>query len=149
MIYGSQVGQPAHPYQAQKFDMGDQALRTANENLLRELSASNCTVFAFDTRESAKVPALFDYDERMFAYRQRSISAFRDLGVFQSANAPYRDDKVTGLDSLKRLSEMTGGKYFSNINFYERNLAQVQNLTGSCYVLGYASGAEWTAATMR
>ena len=143
MIYGNQVGQPAQPYQAQKFDMGDQALRTANENLLRELSASNCTVFAFDTRESAKVPALFDHDERMFAYRQRNISTFRDLGVFQSANAPYRDDKVTGLDSLRRWSEITGGKYFSNINFYERNLAQVQNLTGACYVLGYAIGAEW------
>jgi len=143
MIYGHQVGMPAQPQQAQKFDMGDHVLRTANENLLRELSSSNCTVYAFDTRESAKVPALFDYDERMFAYRPRNISTFRDLGVFQSANSPFRDDKTTGLDSLKRLSDITGGKYYSNINFYERNLAQVQNLTGACYVLGYAIGTEW------
>lgn len=142
MIYGHQVGMPAQPNQAQKFETGDQALRTANESLLRELSTSNCTVYAFDTRASAKVPALFDHDERMFAYRPRNISNFRDLGVFQSANAPYRDEKVTGLDSLKRLCDITGGKYYSNINFYERNLAQVQDLTGSYYVLGYPIGAE-------
>ena len=142
MIYGHHVGMPAQPMQAQKFDTGDPALRKANENLLRELSTSNCTVYAFDTRGSAKVPALFDYDERMFAYRPRNISTFRDLGVFQSGNAPYRDDKVTGLDSLKRLCDITGGKYFSNINLYEKNLAQVQNLTGSYYVLGYTISAE-------
>jgi VWFA-related protein len=141
MIYGNQVGSPAQARQAQKFDMGDHVLRTANENMLKEFGASNCAVYAFDTRESAKVPSLFDYEERTFATNIRNI--FSDLGAFQSVTEQFRDDKTTGLDSLKRLSDITGGKYFGNINLYERNLAQVQNLTGAYYILGYAIGAEW------
>ncbi len=141
MIYVNQVGMPAQPRGAHKFDTGDYVLRTANENLLKEFSASNCTVYAFDTRESAKVPALFDYDERTLGSYSRNV--FSDLGVFQSTNDIFRDERTTGLDTLKRLSDITGGKYYGNINMYEKNLAQVQNLTGAYYVLGYAIGAEW------
>jgi VWFA-related protein len=141
MIYGNQVGNPAKPLQAAKFDPGDYVLRTANEAMLKELSNANCVVYSFDTRESAKVPSLFAYDEITMATGYRDI--FSDQGVFQATNSPFKDDKVTGLDSLKRLSDITGGKYYSNINMYARNLDQVQNLTGTYYVLGYYIGEQW------
>jgi VWFA-related protein len=141
MIYGNQVGSPNLPRQASKFDTGDYVLRTANENMLKELSASNCVIYTFDTRESAKVPSLFAYDEITLASGMRDI--FSDQGVFQSTNSVFRDDKTTGLDALKRLSDITGGKYYSNINMYDKNLAQVQSLTGAYYVLGYSIGAQW------
>ncbi len=35
------------------------------------------------------------------------------------------------------LTDRTGGKYYSNINRYEKNFDQVQNITGTYYVLGY------------
>jgi hypothetical protein len=48
-----------------------------------------------------------------------------------------KDEKITGLYSITRLSKVTGGKYFSNISDYEKNLDQVQTMTGTYYVLGY------------
>ncbi len=50
---------------------------------------------------------------------------------------PFADDKVTGIDTLRSLSKRTGGKYYSNIGSYEKNLAAVGDLTGAFYVLGY------------
>jgi VWFA-related protein len=141
MIYGNQVGSPNFPLQASKFDAGDYVLRSANENMLKELGASNCVVYAFDTRESAKVPSLFGYDDLTLSSGIRDI--FSDMGVFQSTNSVFRDERTTGLDALKRLSDVTGGKYYSNINMYDRNLAQVQARTGAYYVLGYSIGAPW------
>jgi VWFA-related protein len=141
MIYGNQVGNPNFPLQASKFDAGDYVLRSANENLLKELAASNCVVYAFDTRESAKVPSLFAYDDITMSTGIRDI--FSDMGVFQSTNSVFRDERTTGLDALKRMSDVTGGKYYSNINMYERNLSQVQARTGAYYVLGYSISAPW------
>jgi VWFA-related protein len=141
IIYGNQVGTPNFPLQASKFDAGDRVLRSANENMLKELGASNCVVYAFDTRESAKVPSLFGYDDLTLSSGIRDV--FSDMGVFQSTNSVFRDERTTGLDALKRLSDVTGGKYYSNINMYDRNLAQVQARTGAYYVLGYSIGAPW------
>jgi VWFA-related protein len=141
LIYGHQSGNPTNLGSRYRFDAGDPVLRHLHEELFKELSASNCAFYIFDTRESTKVPSLFDYDERTL------YSGFRDIfgsqGVFQDSTNMYRDDKTTGLDSLKRLADRTGGKFFSNINMYERNLDQVQDLTGAYYVLGYSIGEQW------
>jgi hypothetical protein len=55
----------------------------------------------------------------------------------------FKDDKASGLNSLKRITDLTGGKYYSNINMYEKNLDQVQAMTGTYYVLGYAINERW------
>jgi len=141
MIYGSQSGTPQDYYSfsqgapRNKFDPGDFVLRTQNEEMLKELSAANCTIFSFDTREAAMVPSLFAYDEQTFGTGGRDI--FTKGGASQAPVNVLKDDKATGHYSITRLSKVTGGKYFSNIGEYEKNLDQVQTMTGTYYVLGY------------
>jgi VWFA-related protein len=125
MIYG---------YQALgAFDVGDMRLRPLYEDMLKEFSACNCAFYVFDTRQSARVPSQFA--------GEGSIGVFTSGGVFHGGM--FRDDRTTGLDSLKRLSNRTGGKFFSNINMYEKNLAQVETITRAYYVLGYPVSEQW------
>lgn len=140
LIYGSQAGNTDGLGARSKFDPGDRTLRTKNEAMYREFSASGCTFYAFDTRESAKAADLFAYDAYTFETGNRGL--FAANGVFQDSTDVLRDDKTTGLNSLKRLTDITGGRYFSNINMYAKNLDQVQELTGNYYVLGYAIGEQ-------
>jgi VWFA-related protein len=152
LIYGNQAGNPQDDglktdatgailpstdptLNRAKFDAGDYVLRTLNEALLKEITAANCTVFAFDTREAALVPSLFTYDEQTFEERNRDL--FYDQGIHQTATDQMKDNKITGQYSLRRLSVTSGGKYYSNIEKYKENLDQVQDMTGSYYVLGY------------
>ncbi len=114
------------------FDVGDPVLRAKNEAMLREFSASGCTIYSFDTREAAKGADLFAYDEMTFGgYRGLEGSVFSDsTGIF-------RDEQFTGRNSLQRMSQVTGGEYFGNIDFHDKSFAKVENQTGSFYVLGY------------
>ncbi len=141
LIYGSQSGNPAQRRDVGAFDTGDMSLRPLNEEMYKEFSTANCAFYTFDTRESAKVPSLFAYDEQTFESGHRDILSAQ--GVFQTTTDPFRDDRTTGLDALKRLSDRTAGKFFSNINMYEKNLSQVQELTGAYYVLGYSISEQW------
>lgn len=142
MIYGSQAGNPADMAGRARFDASDRVLRTANEAMYKEFAASNCVVYAFDTRESAMVTDLFAYDRITMEGGGRGAGRgmFSAQGVFQDATSVFQDDKTTGGNTLRRLTDQTGGKYFSNINMYEKNLDQVQSLTGTYYVLGYSTG---------
>jgi VWFA-related protein len=119
---------------------GDQVLREQNETMYKEFGAAGCAFYAFDTRESAKETALFAYDEQTFAMGSRALTtAVEPFSIFQ-------DDKATGLNSLKRFTDQTGGRYYSNINMYERNLAHVQDATAAYYVLGYPINEAWDGA---
>ena len=140
LIYGNQAGNPADLAGRSKFDPSDRVLRTQNEEMYREFAAASCIFYAFDTRESAMVVDLFAYDALTFGSGGRGPGrgTFRVQGMFQDSTNVFRDDKITGLNSLKGLTASTGGKYYSNINMYEKNLDQVQALTGTYYVLGYA-----------
>lgn len=72
-----------------------------------------------------------------------------------SANAPvFTVNTTTGVGakvaagafpegSLEQMSQMTGGKYFNDVNYYARNAEELHNLTGNYYVLGYRLGAAW------
>lgn len=53
------------------------------------------------------------------------------------------DSRVTGVFTLQKISSATGGKYFGNVNNYERHLEKIQNLTGCFYVLGYYIDEKW------
>jgi len=143
LIHGSQAGNPADLLGRSKFDPGDRVLRTQNEEMYREFAAASCVFYTFDTRESATVIDLFAYDEMTLGSGSRQgggRGTFTAQGMFQDSTNVFRDDKTTGLNSLKGLTDSTGGRYYSNINLYERNLDQVQALTGTYYVLGYAVG---------
>jgi len=48
-----------------------------------------------------------------------------------------------GVFSLQTIASSTGGKYFGNINSYEKHLEKIQNLTACYYVLGYYIGENW------
>lgn len=107
------------------FEIGNSELRPLQEAMLKEFSAANCSFYSFDTRETAMVASLFARDEMKFD---------KGLGI---SGGPFRDDKTTGMDSLRRLSKQTGGKYYSNIIRYEKNFEEVDAVTATYYVLGY------------
>jgi VWFA-related protein len=113
------------------WQVGDSVLSPLQEKMLKEFSASNCSFYAFDTRESSKLPALFTYDEMAFLNRPAGGLLGADSG------GVFRDDKTTGMDTLRRLSKQTGGKYYSNIALHEKSLEEVSAVTGTYYVLGY------------
>lgn len=113
------------------WQVGDPVLSALQEKMLKEFSASNCSFYAFDTRESSKLPALFTYDEMAFLNRPSGGLLGADSG------GVFRDDKTTGMETLRRLSKQTGGKYYSNIALHEKNLEEVSAVTGTYYVLGY------------
>ncbi|MCX6568268.1 MAG: hypothetical protein NT147_04360 [Candidatus Aminicenantes bacterium] len=67
-------------------------------------------------------------------------SQYRSIGGLLGADSGgvFRDEKTTGMDSLRRLSRQTGGKYYSNIALHEKNMEEVSAITGTYYVLGYS-----------
>ncbi len=133
MIYGAHAGSAGGG--RTMFDAGDNVLRDQNEALLREFATADCAFYAFDTREAAKVASLFTYDEQTFASGYRDL--FSGAGVFGDQTSVFKDEQFTGRNSLQRLSQTTGGKYFGNIDSYDRSLDQIQDLTGTYYVLGF------------
>ncbi|MEW6455565.1 MAG: VWA domain-containing protein [Acidobacteriota bacterium] len=117
LVYGIQS-----PYRYQeKYEIGENIqswgetlLKQRYEEMLKELSASNCAIYALDTEEAR-------------------ITLEADL-------------RMTGAFSLEKMASETGGKYFGNINKYEKHLEKIQNLTGSYYVLGYYIDEKWDGA---
>lgn len=148
LIYGKTEGSPqgsSGVADRAKFEAPDRVLVEDYEALFNELGASNSAIFAFDTRETAKPATLFDYDDQTFASRG-SRDIFSGGGVHQNNQTVLKDEGITGLYALTRLSSSTGGRYFGNINEYAGNLADLQAMTGSYYVLGYSVGQAWDGA---
>jgi hypothetical protein len=157
LIYGGRAGTPREPGEGgvspEKeaaanrglFQLADPILIRRYEEFLKELSSSNCAIFSFDTRAGPMVPTLFIVDESTFGSRQ-SRDMFTTGGVRQSESNIFKEEKWTGLYSLTKLSKDTGGKYYGNIDEYERNLDQVRALTGTYYVLGYPISQAWDGA---
>ena len=147
LIYGGAAGTPredaavAQTSRAQTalaFELADRVLVERYEEFLRELSSSNCAVFSFDTRPGPMVANLFLLDEATFGdVRGLGRDNFTVSGVRQNESTIFREEKWTGLYSLNKLAKDTGGKYYGNIDEYERNLGQVSLLTGTYYVLGF------------
>jgi VWFA-related protein len=57
--------------------------------------------------------------------------------------AHFKSSDDVGDSSLKQLATETGGRYFGNIESYETINQEIQNLTGTYYVLGYPIGELW------
>jgi VWFA-related protein len=151
LIYGSLAGTPReYPTRgqqtsiaqtAQTFEVGDRILIQRYTDLLQEFSSSNCTVFTFDTRAGPLVASLFAVDEATFGdVRGAGRDNFTVDGVRQNDSTIFREERWTGMYSLTKLAKDTGGKYYGNIDEYERSLGQVSLLTGTYYVLGFPAG---------
>ncbi|MGB9907551.1 MAG: VWA domain-containing protein [Candidatus Saccharicenans sp.] len=54
-----------------------------------------------------------------------------------------QDLRLTGILTLSKIADYSGGKYFGNIHNYTRGLEEVQKITGCYYVLGYYVDAQW------
>ncbi len=148
LIYGGQAGTPtgsSGKTDRSIYEPPDYILTTAYEALFKELSASNTSIFSFDTREGAKAASLFDYDEQTFGSKT-SRDIFTVGGGSQTTNLMFKDENNTGRFSLTKLSNETGGRYFGNIKESESNLADLREITGSYYVLGYSVGQAWDGA---
>lgn len=65
------------------------------------------------------------------------------LDTEELGSAVTRNDEVTGHRSLSQLSKNTGGKYYDNLQNYEKILDEIQTMTGSYYVLGYYIDEKW------
>jgi VWFA-related protein len=110
LIYGIQA-----PYGDGRFgSFGESLLKQRYEDMLKELAASNCIIYALDTEE---IGASLKKD-------------LRTMGAF----------------TLQKITSATGGKYFGNINQYEKHIEKIQNLTGCYYVLGYSIDEKWDGA---
>ncbi|MCK4429787.1 MAG: VWA domain-containing protein, partial [Candidatus Aminicenantes bacterium] len=108
LIYGIQS---QYRPRRQVLDLGDPLLRPRCEDMLKELAASNSTVYTLDTEDLAT-----------------------KIGV---------TSKLKGGFTLQTMASSTGGKYFGNINSYEKHLEKIQNLTGCYYVLGFYIDEKW------
>jgi len=72
-----------------------------------------------------------------------SNSPIYTLDTEELDKAIYLDIWQRGVFSLQTITSSTGGKYFDNINSYEKHLERIQNLTACCYVLGYYIHENW------
>ncbi|MEN6312263.1 MAG: VWA domain-containing protein, partial [Acidobacteriota bacterium] len=78
----------------------------------------------------------------------RFLSMTKELA---SANCPvFVVDTVGGMDKrfpsnpgLSYLSNITGGRYYEDVNYYAENARSIRNVTSNYYVLGYSVGAAW------
>ncbi|MBC7364832.1 MAG: VWA domain-containing protein [Candidatus Aminicenantes bacterium] len=53
------------------------------------------------------------------------------------------DQRLTGMLTLGKIADFSGGKYFGNVNNFPRALDDVQKMTGCYYVLGYYVDEKW------
>jgi len=53
------------------------------------------------------------------------------------------DQRLTGMLTLGKIADFSGGKYFGNVNNFPRALNDVQKMTGCYYVLGYYVDEKW------
>jgi VWFA-related protein len=144
LVHGNpEIGQPAEFASTSRSrptlfsqGLGDRRLQPLWEAMLKEFSASDCPFYVFDTREASKQTSLFGADTLLGKGSALTSTFSSGLLGYDTTN-PFADDKVTGIDTLRALSKRTGGRYFSNIGSYEKNLADVEDLTGVFYVLGY------------
>ena len=65
------------------------------------------------------------------------------LNTEELRSALRKDEEMTGVRSLQRLTKVTGGKYYEHVHDYESNMDDIQRLTGSYYVLGYYIDESW------
>ncbi len=94
---------------------------------------------------SAGFPRALLYARNDSSFRESYQQMSKELG---SSNSPVYTVNTegtgsTGDHSLELLSDLSGGKYFDNVEYYERIAEEIQNTTSNYYVLGYYIGEQW------
>jgi len=100
------------------------------EEMTKEMAASNCTIHSVYT-EALDADMDLELDQDTYVWDRKM------------SEIPKKDIKETGVFSLGRLSEVTGGRFFGNIHQYEEIIEKIQEVTGSFYVLGYYVNEKW------
>ncbi len=95
-------------------NMPESAARDAYTEMLEEFEAANCPVYSFNTAPMSG---------------EGSISVDTDSSVSMR--------EMNGDDSLKQFAANTGGKYYHNSMNYKDAVADMKNVTGAYYILGY------------
>lgn len=111
------------------YDSGNY-MRDVYEEMIEELAASNCSVYSVYTGGS---------DSDM----EEEIDRNSHLRERKDSDTPLKDIREKGIFPLERLSKVTGGEYFGNVNRYQEIMEKIQNITGSYYVLGYYIDKKW------
>lgn len=92
------------------------------------------------------------YDQRDLSVLANFYEMSRELGAANSpvyavnterAGAHLKNSEARGNDSLKMLSDLSGGKYFDNVDHYQEIAQDLQVSTGNYYVLGYYVEEQW------
>jgi len=92
------------------------------------------------------------YDQRDLSVLTNFQEMSRELGAANSpvyainterAQAHLKDSEARGNDSLKMLSDLSGGRYFDNVDHYQEIAQDLQVSTGNYYVLGYYVEEQW------
>lgn len=83
----------------------------------------------------------------LFAPDQVLREKYEDMGKeLTNSNSPVYAVNTLGfrrVQSLQMLSELSGGKYFHNVNDYQKIAEQIQSITSNYYVLGYYVDEAW------
>jgi hypothetical protein len=61
----------------------------------------------------------------------------------EGTRAHFKSQEGRGTFALKQLSELSGGKYFHEVENYESIARTIQSITGNYYVLGYYIDENW------
>lgn len=72
--------------------------------------------------------------------------ASASIAVYTVNTFPKGEIPKRGLgeeDSLKMLSELSGGRYFEDVNYYDTIAEDIQKITTNYYVLGYYIDEKW------
>ena len=135
MSSGIEPSAPADSFKIMIMSMGDPVLQKANDETRKAMNSANCAIFAFDTRGNDM--DLFSKDAKAFTERNRSLK------TDPTPSTILKPTGITGEGTLREVAKATGGKYFGNINEYQTSLDELQNLTGTYYVLGYYITEQW------
>ena len=117
--------------------------------------------FVIDNSELAKALRFIPGNKYIILFsggsQKRYLEAFARLGkMFADSNCQVYTVDTMGIrdhflgelkrmegKTLKELSEISGGKYFENVDEYVTISQEIQNITGNYYVLGYYIDEKW------
>lgn len=109
-------------------------IRIRYEKMIRELKASNSPVYAVNVEGLHS--DFIDREGESFISRMITKKP-------RSTDPEMAEWDMRGDNSLRELAKISGGKYYGDINDYEKIMEDIQNLTSSYYVLGYYIDEKW------
>jgi len=86
-------------------------------------------------------------EDLLTSSEQVLLEKYEDMSKeFAASNSPVytvNTSDAPRLLSLQMLSELSGGKYFHDVDYYEKIAEQIQDVTSNYYVLGYYINEKW------